>query len=50
MKTTLKILPAFHGDSIIIETFDNNNNPFVILIDGGPSKTFKTCLHQKTKI
>lgn len=49
MKTTLKILPAFHGDSIIIETFDNNNNPFVILIDGGPSKTFKTCLVKELK-
>lgn len=44
MKTKLHILKAFHGDSIIIETFDSNNEKFVILVDGGPPETFKTSL------
>ena len=44
MKTELNVLQAHHGDSIIIDTYDANNNQFTILIDGGPRETHKTSL------
>jgi beta-lactamase superfamily II metal-dependent hydrolase len=39
-QTELTILPAFNGDSILIRTFDENKEEFIILIDGGTSSTF----------
>lgn len=47
MNTKLNILKAHHGDSIIIETYDSKDNKFTLLIDGGPSETFKTALVQE---
>jgi beta-lactamase superfamily II metal-dependent hydrolase len=44
MKTTVNILPASDGDCILIHTFDNAKQPFIILIDGGRGKTFKNTL------
>ncbi len=43
-KTEFTILPAFHGDCIIVKTYDLANNEFIILIDGGTSSTFKYSL------
>jgi beta-lactamase superfamily II metal-dependent hydrolase len=39
-QTELTILPAYNGDSILIRTFDENKEEFIILIDGGTSATF----------
>ncbi|MCT4618359.1 MAG: MBL fold metallo-hydrolase [Marinisporobacter sp.] len=47
MKTKLHILQAFHGDCIVIETYDEYDNSFNILIDGGPLQTYKTTLVKK---
>ena len=47
--TEIKVLKAFHGDCILIKTFDNQGNPFNILVDGGPSKTFKYALNKELK-
>lgn len=49
MKTEIKVLEAFHGDCILIKTFDANNRAFTILVDGGPSKTFKYTLRKELK-
>jgi beta-lactamase superfamily II metal-dependent hydrolase len=49
MKTIIKVLRAFHGDCIIVETTDIQNNQFIILIDGGTSSTYKTALSQELK-
>lgn len=43
----LKILKAFHGDAMLLQTFDGNKKPFNILIDGGPSNTFKKKLKKE---
>lgn len=43
-KTAFSILPAYHGDCILLRTFTNNNTEFVILIDGGTAQTFKYSL------
>ncbi len=43
-KTEFAILPAFHGDCIFIKTFDQNNEEFNILIDGGTAQTFRYSL------
>ncbi|RZK25725.1 MAG: MBL fold metallo-hydrolase [Flavobacterium sp.] len=41
MKTTeILLLKAYHGDSFIIKTFDNDGKEFNILIDGGPPQAF----------
>lgn len=40
MKTEILILKAYHGDCILIKTFDAKNSPFNILIDGGTATTF----------
>lgn len=48
-KTEFIILPAFHGDCILIKTFDNKNDEFVILIDGGTSQTFRHSLKTELK-
>ncbi len=45
----LSILKAFHGDSFIIKTFDNNGNNFIILIDGGTASTFDYSLKKELK-
>jgi beta-lactamase superfamily II metal-dependent hydrolase len=49
MKTVIKVLRAFHGDCIIVETTDIHNNQFIILIDGGTSSTYKTALSHELK-
>lgn len=38
---------AFHGDCILIKTFDMHGAPFNILVDGGPSKTFQYTLNKE---
>lgn len=40
-ETEFAVLPAYHGDCILIKTFDDDNNEFVILVDGGTSQTFR---------
>ncbi len=42
--TEFAILPAFHGDCILIKTYDSNNDEFIILVDGGTAQTFKYTL------
>ncbi|MDB4766086.1 MBL fold metallo-hydrolase [bacterium] len=49
MKTEIKVLEAFYGDCILINTFDSSEQPFTILVDGGPSKTFKYTLRKELK-
>lgn len=46
-QTELTILPAYNGDSILIKTFDENKEEFIILIDGGTSSTFDYSLKKK---
>lgn len=46
-KTEFTILPAFHGDCILIKTFDKQNNEFIILVDGGTANTFKYSLKKE---
>lgn len=47
--TEFAILPAFHGDCILIKTYDINNDEFIILIDGGTAQTFKYTLKAELK-
>jgi beta-lactamase superfamily II metal-dependent hydrolase len=42
--TIFSVLKAFHGDAIIIKTFNNKNKECVILIDGGTAQTFRYSL------
>lgn len=49
-QTELNILPAFNGDSILIKTYDEKNNEFIILIDGGTPSTFEYSLKKHLKI
>jgi beta-lactamase superfamily II metal-dependent hydrolase len=53
-QTELNILPAYNGDSILIKTYVENNEEFIILVDGGTSSTFeytlKKNLNEITKI
>lgn len=44
------ILPAKHGDSVIVKTFDNHANEFNIVIDGGPPGTFEEILKKELKL
>lgn len=48
-KTEFGILPAFHGDCILIKTYDIDHNEFIILVDGGTSQTFKYSLKSELK-
>lgn len=48
-KTQVFILPANHGDSIIIKTFDRNGKAFNMVIDGGTSITFDSSLKKMLK-
>lgn len=41
LRTRVNALSAYEGDSIIINTYDQEGTPFVILIDGGPNRAFK---------
>lgn len=43
-QTELNILPAYNGDSILIRTLNENQEEFVILIDGGTPSTFEYSL------
>lgn len=47
--TEFSVLQAFHGDSILIKTFDTNSKEFVILIDGGTAQTFRYSLKEVLK-
>ena len=47
--TEFVILPAFHGDCILIKTYDYDHNEFTILIDGGTAQTFKYSLKKELK-
>lgn len=47
--TEFAILPAFHGDCILIKTYDINNDEFIILIDGGTAQTFRYTLKAELK-
>lgn len=49
MRTELQILKAYHGDCLLIKTFDLKENPFTILIDGGPPTTFNFALRTALK-
>lgn len=48
-KTEFVVLPAFHGDCILIKTFDLDHNEFIILVDGGTAQTFKYSLKVELK-
>lgn len=48
-KTQVLVLPAYHGDSIIVKTIDSNGNPFRMLIDGGTAKTFDDTLKKEVR-
>ncbi|WP_276497102.1 ComEC/Rec2 family competence protein [Pontibacter litorisediminis] len=50
MKTQLKLLKAYHGDCILIKTFDSSGNDFTILIDGGTASTFDYSLRNELKL
>lgn len=47
--TEFAVLPAYHGDCILIKTFDDNNEEFNILIDGGTAQTFRYTLKAELK-
>lgn len=47
--TEFAILPAFHGDCILIKTYDINNDEFIVLIDGGTAQTFRYTLKEELK-
>ncbi|MDO6388689.1 MBL fold metallo-hydrolase [Pontibacter sp. BT731] len=49
METQLKLLEAYHGDCILIKTFDCSGNDFIILIDGGTASTFDYSLKNELK-
>jgi beta-lactamase superfamily II metal-dependent hydrolase len=49
LTTQIRVLPAKHGDSIIVKTFDSQANPFNILIDGGTPGTFEEVLKKELK-
>jgi beta-lactamase superfamily II metal-dependent hydrolase len=49
-KTQLFILPANHGDAIIIKTFENNGKNFNMVIDGGTATTFQEVLKKELKL
>lgn len=46
-QTELNVLPAYNGDSILIKTYDENNEEFVILVDGGTPSTFEYSLKKR---
>lgn len=46
-ETEFALLPAYHGDCILVKTIDNDNNEFIILIDGGTAQTFKYFLKRE---
>lgn len=48
-QTELNILPAYNGDSILIKTYDEKGNEFIILIDGGTPSTFEYSLKKHLK-
>ncbi|WP_282076214.1 ComEC/Rec2 family competence protein [Maribacter aquivivus] len=48
-QTEFTILPAYNGDSILIKTFDENKEEFIILIDGGTPSTFDYSLKKNLK-
>lgn len=48
-ETEFNILPAYNGDSILIKTYDEKSNEFIILIDGGTPSTFEYSLKKKLK-
>lgn len=50
LRTLLCVLPAKHGDCIIVKTFDSQSNEFNIVIDGGPAGTFEDVLKKELKI
>ncbi|QRY55937.1 ComEC/Rec2 family competence protein [Sphingobacterium siyangense] len=50
LRTQVLVLPAKHGDSIIVKTFDSQANEFNIVIDGGPPGTFEEVLKYKLKL
>ncbi len=48
-KTEFIVLPAFHGDCILIKTYDIEHNEFIVLIDGGTAQTFRYSLKEELK-
>lgn len=48
-KTQVLVLPAYHGDSIIVKTIDSEGNPFHMIIDGGTAKTYDDTLKRELK-
>lgn len=47
--TEINILPAYNGDSILIKTYEGNNNEIIILIDGGTPSTFEYSIKKQLK-
>ena len=48
-KTEFIILEAFNGDSILVKTFDEGFEEFIILIDGATSSCFEHALKKELK-
>lgn len=48
-KTQLLVLPADHGDSIILKTSDSSGKAFNMIIDGGTAKTYDKYLKNEIK-
>lgn len=48
-KSQLLVLPAFNGDCMIVKTFNQLGDPFVMLIDGGTASTFDACLKKEIR-
>lgn len=50
MSLSISVLPALHGDSIIISVGSDKSDPFRILIDGGPADCYKKIQGFKKKM
>jgi beta-lactamase superfamily II metal-dependent hydrolase len=50
MQTEFQVLKAEHGDSMLIKTHTLNGKRFVILIDGGTSKTYTGVLKNQLRL
>ena len=49
IKTEFKVLKAYNGDCILIKTFNEKHEEFIILIDGGTASTFDYSLKRELK-
>ncbi|GLU57328.1 MBL fold hydrolase [Dyadobacter frigoris] len=48
-KTKINVIKAYHGDCLLIESFDKDGNEYNVLIDGGTRRTFQYGLKLRLK-